>query len=46
MGEAVKKNKLVILAADAEDSVKNMYTKQGYTCAGFQIGAIRIIEEE
>lgn len=46
MAEGVKRNKRVILAADAEDSVKDMYIKQGYTCEGFQIGAIRTLEEE
>lgn len=46
MKEARDKNKTVILAADAEDSPRTMYQKQGYSYQGFRIGAVKTIQEE
>lgn len=46
MSEAKASDKRVILAADAEDSPKDMYIKQGYQYEGFQIGAIKTLKEE
>lgn len=46
MSEAEKKNKTVILAADAEDSPRTMYQQQGYSYQGFRIGAVKTIQEE
>lgn len=43
MERARKRNKLVILAADAEDSPREMYQKQGYHYHGFKIGAVKTI---
>ncbi|MCC5889477.1 MAG: GNAT family N-acetyltransferase [Alkalibacterium sp.] len=45
MKEAREKNKLVILAADAEDSPREMYQKQGYSYQGFRIGAVKTFQE-
>lgn len=46
MESARKSNKLVILAADAEDSPREMYQKQGYHYHGFRIGAVKTIQED
>lgn len=46
MEEARSKNKQVILAADAEDSPREMYQKQGYRYLGFRIGAVKTIQED
>lgn len=43
MKTAHENNKIVILAADAEDSPRNMYQKQGYSYQGFRIGAVKTI---
>ncbi|MCC5894643.1 MAG: GNAT family N-acetyltransferase [Alkalibacterium sp.] len=46
MSAAFNSDKKVILAADAEDSPKEMYIKQGYCYEGFRIGAIKRLKEE
>lgn len=43
---AEQSGKQVILAADAEDSPREMYKRQGYHYEGFRIGAIRTIKED
>lgn len=43
MKEAASKEKMVFLVADAEDSVKEMYIKNGFTYEGFRIGAQKVI---
>lgn len=46
MEEARSENRQVILAADAEDSPREMYQKQGYHYLGFRIGAVKTIQED
>lgn len=46
MSSASDSRKQVILAADAEDTPKDMYKKQGYNYEGFRIGAIKTLKEE
>ncbi len=46
MSTALLSGKTVILAADAEDTPREMYLKQGYQYEGFRIGAIKKLEEE
>ncbi|SFC15281.1 Acetyltransferase (GNAT) domain-containing protein [Alkalibacterium subtropicum] len=44
--EALAKQTLVFLAADAEDSPKEMYKKAGFNYEGFRIGAQKVIKGE
>lgn len=44
MQEAKKENKTVILVADAEDTPKNMYKKQGYSYVSYQLGAQKVLD--
>lgn len=43
MEEATEKDKTVILIADGEDSVKDMYQRQGYKLHGYHIGALKTL---
>lgn len=44
--EAVKKQTIVFLVADAEDSPREMYQKAGFKYEGFRIGAQKVIKGE
>lgn len=43
MEEAAEKDKNVILIADGEDSVRDMYQRQGYKLQGYHIGALKTL---
>lgn len=44
--EALSKQTIVYLVADAEDSPKDMYVKAGFTYEGFRIGAQKVFKGE
>lgn len=44
MEKAQQEGKQVILVADAEDTPKEMYKKQGYTYVSYQLGAQKVLD--
>lgn len=45
MENAMEKEKQVILIADGEDTVRDMYQNQGYKLEGYHIGALKILDK-
>lgn len=46
VNEALRENKTLILLADGEDTVKEMYKRQGFRYQGYQIGVQKIINTD